>query len=129
MTTLSANVIYDEKGCPCDRLGHAQGLSFVLHVGSTRLIAIARASDTVSKLKQRIAREAKQSHGIELMPNTLAIVVCESLELLGLQGETVPAPVAASALGMPNGAHVGDLCASTKGEQLSGSARRTHVSP
>ena len=58
---MASNVCYDDKGCPCDTQGRVHGLSVVLHVESKRLIVVAMASDTVSKLKERVAKEAKES--------------------------------------------------------------------
>jgi hypothetical protein len=56
-----ASVSYDDNGCPCDSQGRVHGLSAVLHVNSKQLVVVALASDTVLKLKERIAKEAKES--------------------------------------------------------------------
>lgn len=76
---MTSSVIYDDKGCPCDKEGRVHGLSVVLHVESKRLIVVALASDTVAKLKERIAKEAKES-GIELTASEINL----SLNGIGL---------------------------------------------
>ena len=68
------NVTYDDKGCPRDKEGRVHGLSVVLHVESKRLIVVALASDSVSKLKYLIAKEAKES-GIELAANDIHLTL------------------------------------------------------